>query len=839
MPRAIWILLGLLAGIAVVLLIVDPPGRREPAPAGAGTPIATIQANCQLGDRLRRSGQDDQARTAYLDALKAQPTTSATATTTSQTATTTPTTTGPTTTTTTTATTTSTTQPTTTATATTATTTRPTTAPARAGQAATTTTDPYACAYRGLEATEPEEIGPAVVDRLDAWFQWLTGKVWRQGYVLGAAGQVLLLLLLALAWRVLYLRAQRSDPGTVEVADFDGAPAKAVPTAAELAALMRQHLADANLPPPSAAPGASPEEQLADVFKTVPLADRTAIGKVTAFLIGIVTPRHGHQVTGTYRSRTGVNPCGLTYQVIEKPPIRKRWRKPLSPVKTVWADSYDEAGAKAPYAIAAGLLAKVEMPRMAYAQWTRPDGQGLRLYQQARELHRDHQLGRATAVYRQALECEPGNGLVRIGLASVLEEQNQFMEAVELYLEAVKRWPDWPEARYRLAGDLSFFSSWSDEWETDHRRRAAIKRLDKDMPDAATLEDLEKQFLQLAISHYDKILQLLGADRPLPWAGSRRRQEQLPVDGVKMARLCTELQVAGDDRVHGLEAEVKTLLKESGEKRWWVHYNAACFYAQLLDRSQPAERARATSRALEELEHAFSEPDASSLVEDRWIYEDPDLAPLRREAAFLDWAEGFWHTRPDTEDKRRADRERAPYLQAWSGIGQAAALLAETWRARTARPTGPSRHPVELGRWYGSEARAWATLAAWAEQPAEQARRVAFVQAVRAVAPTAPEDLGTTGSDAGGADMEELRRRLDELARWAAATADAWQRLQARERRASLTPRRWPWPSRWAARRATAAAAAWQALAYWAANPGDKIARRDVKRRTARRCAAR
>jgi tetratricopeptide (TPR) repeat protein len=836
MPRAIWILLGLLAGIAVVLLIVEPLDRREPfkAPGGAGmAPIATIQANCQLGDRLHRAGQDDQARTAYLDALKAQPTTSAAATTTSQTATTTPTTTGPTTTA---ATTTSTTQPTTTATATTATTTRPTTAPARAGQGATTTTDPYACAYRGLEATAPEEIGPAVLDRLDALFQGLTG------YVLGAAGQVLLLLLLALAWRILYLRAQRSDPGTVEVADFGGAPQGAVPTAAELAALMRQHLADANVPPPSAAPGASPEEQLANVFKAVPLADRTALGKVAAFLIGIVTPRHGHQVTGTYRSRTGVNPYGLTYQVVENPPIRRRWRKPLSPVKTVWASSYEEAGAKAAYAIAADLLTKVEAPpRMAYAQWTQLNGQGLRLYQQARALHRDRQLERAAAVYRQALQCEPGNGLVRIGLASVLEEQNQFMEAVQLYLEAVNRWPDWPEAHYRLAADLSFFSNWCDEWEKDDRRRAAIMRLlDPKPPPTASHVELKQHFLKLAIGHYHKILQLLGADRPLPWAGLRRRQEQLPVDGVKMARLCAELQLAGDDRVHGLEAEVKTLLEESGPKRWWVHYNAACFYAQLLKRSQPAAtRARATSRALGELEHAFSEPDASSLVEERWIYQDPDLEPLRREVAFLDWAEGFWHTRPDTEDKRRADRESAPYLQAWSGIGQAAALLAETWRARTAQPTGPSGDPVELSRWYGSEARAWATLAAWSEQPAEQARRVAFVQAVRAVAPTAPEDLGTIGSDVGGADMEKLQRRLDELARWAAATADAWQRLQARERRASLTPRRWPWPSRWAARRATAAAAAWQALAYWAANPGDKIARRDVKRRTARRCAAR
>ena len=454
-------LLGIgLATLAVLFLALRPswlPGgttTTTTTAAGAGA-VAQIQRACDLGKRLLQGNVYDQARTAYIRALEVElpPTTTAVAT----------------------------------------------------QQATSTTKSPYECAYAGLRSippaapavagapatatplaavpaapstTSPPEVGPAAAETVEGLFGALTEFLGRR-LALGTAGWLVLLGAVAYVLRRGVVAYLRRFPGPVEVAEFEGPPEAAMPKAPELAALMRQHLADAQLQPPSSLPGSSFEEQLITAIEAAPLVDKTGLGKLAGFLVKVIYPRTTYKVTGTYRTDDSrPEPYGLTYQLLGQPPAVK---KNTSLVGTVWAASYSQAAAKASYVIAAQLLGQEGVRKHAplHVQWASKDGAALHKFAQAKALHQQRRLDEAIVAYREVVTVEPRNALVRLGLGTALEERQRFLEAIQVYLATVALWPHLFEARYRLAGALSFVDEWADSWiDADQAGcREAIRQL--------------------------------------------------------------------------------------------------------------------------------------------------------------------------------------------------------------------------------------------------------------------------------------------------------------------------------------------------------------------------
>jgi hypothetical protein len=257
-------LLGIgLATLAVLFLALRPswlPGgttttTTATTTAGEGVP-ARLQRACDLGDRLLQGNVYDQARTAYIRALEVEL--------------------------------------------------RSTTTSVAMQQTASTTISPYECAYAGLRrippvasavagapataaplaavpavpsTTSPPEVGPAAAETVEGLFGALTEFLGRR-LALGTAGWLLLLGAVAYLLRRGVVAYLLRFPGPVEVAAFEGPPEAAMPKAPELAALMRQHLADAQLQPPSSLPGSSFEEQLITAIEAAPLVDKTGLGKL-------------------------------------------------------------------------------------------------------------------------------------------------------------------------------------------------------------------------------------------------------------------------------------------------------------------------------------------------------------------------------------------------------------------------------------------------------------------------------------------------------------------------------------------------------------------------------
>ena len=52
-----------------------------------------------------------------------------------------------------------------------------------------------------------------------------------------------------------------------------------------------------------------------------------------------------------------------------------------------------------------------------------------------------------------------------MGLASALEENGRFLEAMEIYMRVVRLWPKMLTARYRLAATFSYDKKVMEEWE--------------------------------------------------------------------------------------------------------------------------------------------------------------------------------------------------------------------------------------------------------------------------------------------------------------------------------------------------------------------------------------
>jgi tetratricopeptide (TPR) repeat protein len=817
-------LLGIgLATLAVLFLALLPswlPGNTTTTTTAVEGPPLQVRRACDLGNRLLQGNVYDQARTAYIRALEVE---------------------------------------------------FPRTTTTVATQQATSTMEsPYECAYAGLRrippaapavagapapatplaaapaapsTTSPPEVGPAAAETVEGLFGTLTGRLGRR-LALGTAGWFLLLGAVAYVLRRGVVAYWRRIPGPVEVAQFEGPSEAAAPKAPELAALMRQHLADAQLQPPSSLPGSSFEEQLTTAIEAAPLADKSGLGKLAGFLVKIIYPRTTYKVTGTYRTDDSrPQPYGLTYQLLGQPPAVKG---DISLVGTVWAASYSQAAAKASYAIAAKLLGQEGVRKHAppHVQWASKDGEPLRKFEQAKALHQQRRLDEAIVAYREVVRVEPRNALVRLGLGTALEERQLFLEAIQVYLTTVALWPRLFEARYRLAGALSFVDVWADSWvDADQAGcREAIHRLLAEIGESAppnhqqdcavqvreaALGEVKRCFLTTAVRQYNQLL--MKAD-------SKRERA-----GAKTARICTRLQlraVSEDVRtapsINGLRADLDDLLTPS--VHWIARYNAACFYSHLLrvrpsghdDDKWEATRDGYAKVALRHLDLALADPDTEFEENLDWVLTgDPDLKALRSHPRFADWVEQTFHvprSSPDTWPSEKARQDLAIVRGTWDGTARAARMLADHWwkRGKALRLLSPPARS-ERNACYDQETQLWKTLARWTSDPFDPAGRTSFVDRLQTVVATVPDTLGvgklgpTVPPDpASDTELECLRARLLSLGECADRQARYWADVRDQE----LSRPEPPPPIVYRLRRqADEAGRVWKLLANWAHTP--------------------
>ena len=486
----------------------------------------------------------------------------------------------------------------------------------------------------------------------------------RQVEARSAEWAALALLGIVLALVAVALR-RRCQLGPLDVGTFANASAQPhLPV--ELAARITDDLAGLGLPPAAAPPSGSVGTTALDVLGTSPVPHAAWLGKVGSLLARVVAPRPpAGTLTGTVLSD------GLTVE------LNIDGQAPV--VRTFRGEHPAAARNAAAFAYARFVQVRDSSCTPAWARWTSRDGSSVACYFEGL----DHEVTAALATektvadaerdaalhsYRQSAAAEPEQLEVRLRIASLLELRKGWNEALRTYLDQV-RWleardePPVFEPRYRFAISLSFAAGGRvGELLADAALVERLRDRDPSLPEDDDPPAWEAAMLRLAIAELGKlhreiafpaaVLDWLTSHRPSrqPYGRGRELAElAAPLSGrrrvrrnvVAMARLCVVLHT--DDPAAATERHIRRLLAFGRAKNWQLRYNAACCYSRLLARGG-TDVDRLYREAIRLLDAAYW--DAGGDLNLAWVERDPDLQALREhrpapgeKMPYADWAE--------------------------------------------------------------------------------------------------------------------------------------------------------------------------------------------------------
>lgn len=481
------------------------------------------------------------------------------------------------------------------------------------------------------------------------------------------AGLALLVIVLALV--VVALR-RRCHLGPLDVGAFANASDKPhLPV--ELAARITDDLAGLGLPPAAAPPSGSVGTTALDVLGTSPLPQAAWLGKVGSLLSRLVAPRPpAGTLTGTVLAQ------GLTVE------LNIDGQTPV--VRTFRGEHAAAARWAAAFAYARFVQVRDQCCTPAWARWTSRDGTSVACYFEGLDHEAVAALAKddATAAaerdaaltsYERAAAAEPEHIEVRLRIASLLELQERWNDALKEYFDQV-RWleardePPVFEPRYRFAIALSFAAgalvdgALVDDVLDDGALVARLRERDASLPATGDRPGWAEGMRRLAIRELDTLHREIGFPAAIrAWLASsmpsrrpygRRRElaetarpfsqrRRLRRNVVAMAHLCVVLHT--EDPAPDTERRVRRLLASGRAKNWQLRYNAACCYSRLLARGgEDVERLYA--EAIRLLDAAYW--DAGGDLNLKWVESDPDLEAVRdpglgrgQDLTFAAWAE--------------------------------------------------------------------------------------------------------------------------------------------------------------------------------------------------------
>ncbi len=308
-------------------------------------------------------------------------------------------------------------------------------------------------------------------ERMQAALKQISGNYLNHELVLSddalVAAAVILLAVGIWGIRRLYIRKNRSDPGTVTINSITNASGDSKVNTDGLNALMRDELENVGILPPATKPYESLETAMESIAAVVPGAPST-IGKAISGLLSLIFPKTGHQVTCTLLKKEDTKEFSLICEIIGKKTIEK--------IDIAEGSSADEAVKKGAVLIYQYIVNEHPDVMQKVPPWSLfSSSDSLELFREGIKLETENARERkntpaekvwidkednqksseALKKYQRAAERDPVNIRIRLAIIKYLEGK-QYLDTVVEYLKLVTLWPVLWEPRYRLAGNLTF-----------------------------------------------------------------------------------------------------------------------------------------------------------------------------------------------------------------------------------------------------------------------------------------------------------------------------------------------------------------------------------------------
>ena len=530
---------------------------------------------------------------------------------------------------------------------------------------------------------------------------WLSQKIFGLGLKFGLWDFLFLIIFLLWPFRWGMRWYQRDKLGPVTINKIVKVTKEAEHERKNYGALIQEILANTGLLPHSDKPTPSISKEVGILMKESSLPQGNLLMSIWNFIVNMLFPKSGYTVTGTLWDGAEESTCRLTLNI-------KNERTGKNEIKGMSANSDHNVSKNSAYFIYCHLMGDQHISSRT-PKWARfSTSEGFEYYQRGKKLEKDSkkkealQCGKkpekngynekleALKEYKKALRLEKNNALIYLQMVNVLEDLEEYLEALEILLKVVSRWPDLLQARYRLAVVFSFVyelcKKWTDKDNSEQKQKLLsllnneqiMKSLEKDKKDK---QDIRKYLLGLADSQWEYLQKELCWQRrvwkyvrtwnPLDWRpdkrtyfkkwiglgpwGSNRHQFKKQVD---MARYCTILRCL--DSLLEPKEDLKRQLKEKVDSivtprfrnfwlnwewcgvNWKVRYNAACFYA-LAIKPPPTDQKKQweeenqiyAEAAVEQLDCVLRDPEGIEILS--WIYKDPDLKNLGKHTYYQNW----------------------------------------------------------------------------------------------------------------------------------------------------------------------------------------------------------
>jgi len=524
--------------------------------------------------------------------------------------------------------------------------------------------------------------------------------------------------------------AGRREPGAVAVEKVTDATGTKLEVDG-LTAIIRERLGQAGLLGPPLVPGGQLSQQLIDVVAEAPAPHAKWAAKVlTAFRA--VMPARSYEIATVLQ--------GKASEATATVEIKDADTKASVNVKKVAGTSFEDVAERAAYHVYAWIWSRPDPAGSLkpWERWADKDGNGVRKYQEGLRSMRA-QPDEAIGHLRRALKLEPLNVFVAHKLGNVLENSGRQLEALETYLDAVRRWPSLAAPRYRLGAVYASVEPLTSAVvdispaKRDELAKKLLRAEEGELPASGDRQELAKFFLERSEHHVEHILEW-GVDPSEATLPARFRAAlqvsrhmvrvaRQTVDHISPTRLkegCSGALTDQDGKV--LKEGMKAVERSRRGGGWQVAYNAACFYSW-CSRLDEGSRPEHIQRAIEALGDVVADPD--SHLDLRWLCEDPDLELMSTNERFTSWRSLYCQKE---EAKMENELEKVTYnwrvLAAWTDA------IEGVWTKRRDRMQRWESVESEFEDWSREESKVWRALQVWTDDLDDAAKRGMFKQRI-------------------------------------------------------------------------------------------------------------
>ena len=585
-----------------------------------------------------------------------------------------------------------------------------------------------------------------VVNWIQIWPQrWFSFKLGPFEWVVLAVIPLLL---------IIFIRRRPGIPGTIAITLTD--QTGNVKAEAEKA-VMQERLAKAGILPQTSVPGGSMGENLIAVLEqTEPISAASWITPLLKLFQDAFKRKPDHSVNGTFIVREDKPQKGLTIELSDARTGR------IEEIKTFWKETHREAVESAAYFVHQRISHQPNVLRRIPV-WARfPSARvfeqyhcGLRLEEAGKFDYDAGKLAGAKKLYLDAATAAPNNATIRFRLGNLMENQHEFLDAMEYYLEIVSIWPDQYKAHYRLGVVCSFHKELKEEWEkgtVGNERRENLKALIKseldenrakgflkngegpEFPQNNQNNALEKYFNELAKARW-KILKNMIIYRENTWRAEKVQQFMyriLSIESVTNLRnpcIHNEKELEKNQDFINAKSVIEHLLAK--DPYWQIRYNAACFYSIAIGKTiNENEKEKFEKNAISQLLSIVKDPqeDPENQTPFDWMvnetYGDPDLVEVRKTKRF----QALFGASP-TPKKSAAQKEVEELCHSWDVLAAAAKKQEDIWLNRwtTVRTLASGKvKKEEIEPWINEELKLWSAVHAFAAAAEDESKRNAF-----------------------------------------------------------------------------------------------------------------